>query len=95
MGGFPGDSVVKNLPAVQETPETWVLSLFWEDPLEEEMATHSCIPASAERCQDTKMDQGEALPWQSSQSGGGGRTENPMGRGVWRVAVHSVTKSKT
>ena len=32
VGGFPGDSVVKNLPAVQETPETWVLSLFWEDP---------------------------------------------------------------
>ena len=29
---------VKNLPAVQET---WVLSLSQEDPLEEEMATHS------------------------------------------------------
>ena len=29
---------VKNLPAVQET---WVQSLGWEDPLEEEMATHS------------------------------------------------------
>ena len=23
--------------------ETWVLSLNWEDPLEEEMATHSII----------------------------------------------------
>ena len=23
--------------------ETWVLSLNWEDPLEEEMATHSSI----------------------------------------------------
>ena len=31
---------VKNLPAVQET---WVLSLGWEDPLEEGMATHSSI----------------------------------------------------
>ena len=30
--------MVKNLPAVQET---WVQSLGWEDPLEEEMATHS------------------------------------------------------
>ena len=36
--GFPGGSVVKNLPAVQET---WVQSLGWEDPLEEGMATHS------------------------------------------------------
>ena len=25
--------------------ETWVQSLGWEDPLEEEMATHSSIPA--------------------------------------------------
>ena len=42
--GFPGGSVVKNLPAVQETQETWVL-LGQEDPLEEEMATHSSILA--------------------------------------------------
>ena len=32
---------VKNLPAMQETLEMWVQSLGWEDPLEEEMATHS------------------------------------------------------
>ena len=31
---------VKNLPAMQEM---WVWSLSWEDPLEEEMATHSSI----------------------------------------------------
>ena len=31
---------VKNLPAMQET---WVRSLGWEDPLEEDMATHSSI----------------------------------------------------
>ena len=36
---------VKNLPAVQETQETWVGSLGREDPLEEEMATHSSVPA--------------------------------------------------
>ena len=36
---------VKNLPAVQETQETWVQSLGWEDPLEEEMATHFSIIA--------------------------------------------------
>ena len=34
--------MVKNLPAMQET---WVLSLGWEDPLEEEMATHCSILA--------------------------------------------------
>ena len=32
--------VVKNLHAIWET---WVLSLGWEDPLEEGMATHSSI----------------------------------------------------
>ena len=30
--------MVKNLPAMQET---WVLSLGWDDPLEEGMTTHS------------------------------------------------------
>ena len=34
---------VKNLPAMQETPETRVGSLGWEDPLEKEMAIHSSI----------------------------------------------------
>ena len=33
--------MVKNLPAVQETQEMQILSLGWEDPLEEGMATHS------------------------------------------------------
>ena len=37
--GFPGGSVVKNPPAMQETQEMQVRSLGWEDPLEKEMAT--------------------------------------------------------
>ena len=37
--------VVKNLPAMQEMQKTWVQSLGPEDPLEEEMATHSSILA--------------------------------------------------
>ena len=37
--------MVKNLPATQTTWETQVRSLGWEDPLEEEMATHSSILA--------------------------------------------------
>ena len=39
--GFPGGSVVKNLPAVQEMQETWVQPLGPGAPLEEGMATHS------------------------------------------------------
>ena len=35
----------KNLPEIQETQETWVHSLGWEDPLEEGMATYSSILA--------------------------------------------------
>ena len=43
--GFPGGTVVKNLPAMQETQETWVQSQGREDPLKKEMATHSSILA--------------------------------------------------
>ena len=34
--------MTKNLPAMRET---WVRSLGWEDPLEEDMTTHSIILA--------------------------------------------------
>ena len=37
--------MVKNPLSMQETQETWVQSLDWEDPLEEEMTTHSSILA--------------------------------------------------
>ena len=40
--GFLGGSVVKNLPAMQET---WVPSLGREDYLEKEVTTHSSILA--------------------------------------------------
>ena len=40
--GFPRDSAVKNSSAMQEM---WVRSLGWEDPLKDDMATHSSIPA--------------------------------------------------
>ena len=38
-------SVVKNPPSLQEAQKTWVQSLGWEFPLEEEMAPHSSILA--------------------------------------------------
>ncbi len=37
--------MVQNQPAMQEPQEMQVRSLGWEDPLEEEMATHSSILA--------------------------------------------------
>ena len=36
---------VKNPPVMHETKEICVRSLGWEDPLEQEMATHSSIHA--------------------------------------------------
>ena len=43
--GFSGGSVVKNLLAIQETKETQVQSLGWEDSLEEGNANDSIILA--------------------------------------------------
>ena len=43
--GFPGGIVLKNLLAMQETQETQVRSLGWEEALEKEMATQSSIVA--------------------------------------------------
>ena len=34
---------VENTPAMQGMQEMWARSLGWEDPLEEEMATHGSI----------------------------------------------------
>ena len=42
-GGFSGVSVIKNPLPMQETQETRVQSLGWEDPLEKEMTTPSSI----------------------------------------------------
>ena len=44
LTGFSSGTMVKNPSAMQEMQETWVRCLGWEDPLEEEMATHSSIP---------------------------------------------------
>ena len=42
FGGTPGGSAIKNLPVNEKDA---ILSLGWEDSLEKEMATHSCILA--------------------------------------------------
>ena len=43
--GFPGVSVKRICLPVQELQQMWVQSLGQEDPLEQEMATCSCILA--------------------------------------------------
>ena len=58
--GFPGGSVVKNLPSMQETQ---VPSLGREDPLEKEMANHSSILAWR-------------IPWTEEPEGVHGVTES-------------------
>ena len=40
---FPGGTTAKNHLPMQESEETRVQSLGWEDPLEEGMATHPSI----------------------------------------------------
>ena len=44
--GFPGGSMIKNMPAMQKT---WVQSLGGKDPLEEGLATHSSILLDGQR----------------------------------------------
>ena len=41
--GFPSGPAVKNSLASQEPQETRILSVGWEDPLEESMTTHFSI----------------------------------------------------
>ena len=47
---------------MQETQETWVHSLDWEDPLEKEIETHF-----SNSCLENSMDKGE---WQDTVLGG-------------------------
>ena len=60
------DSGIKNLPAMQKTQEAWVLSVSQEDPLEEEMATHSSMLA----WEITKTEEPGGLQSRGWQRGG-------------------------
>ena len=70
----PMSQQVKNLPAMQETQETWVQFLGWGDPLEEEMATHSSILAWK-------------IPW-TEESGGLQPVESHSVRHRWVTEGH-------
>ena len=68
--GFSNGSVVNNLPANTGVQETWVPSLGQENPLEEQMSTHSGILAW--RISWTE-EPGGISPWGFKESG---TTEN-------------------
>ena len=60
---------IKNRLPMQETQEIWVQSLYQEDPLEEEMATHSSIlawkiPWKEEPCRLQSMGSQKSWTWQ-------------------------------
>ena len=62
---FTTSSVVKNPPAMQEMQEMQVQSLSWEDPLENEIATHSSILAWKSHGQRSMVGYS---PWGRKQS---------------------------
>ena len=71
--------MVKNPPA-----EMQVRSLGGEDPLEEEVATHSSVLASR-------------IPWKRSPGGYGpwGLKESDMTKATWRAHTHTHTHTHT
>ena len=52
LKGFPGGSVVKNLPAAEDLQ---IRSLGWEDPLQKEIATHSSVLSWEISCTEQSM----------------------------------------
>ena len=100
--GFLSGSVVKNPSAIQET-RFW--SLGWEDPLEEKMATHSSILAWKIPWTDepgglqSMGPQRVGYNWGTLEGNGSplqySCLENPVDRGAWWAAVHSVAQSWT
>ena len=77
--------MVKNLPQVQETQETWVWSLGREDPLEREMATHSSTLAwkilgqmpSLELCNEVCLYSKNIQLWEGQQPAPGSNDQLP------------------
>ena len=101
---FPSGSVVKNPPAMQEPQGTQVWSLGQADPLEENMATHSSIPAWRIPCREEPAKLQSTGLWRVghdwSNLGNGNPfqyscLENPRDRGAWWAAVYGVTQSRT
>ena len=89
---------VKNLLAMQETQETWVRSLGWEDSLEEEMATHSSIlqwripwteePGGFQTTGSQKVRHNSAAQHMHEYT----HTHTQMALGYWDVSVEKIKK---
>ena len=90
---FPRVSVVKNLPAMQET-QVW--SLVQADPLEKEKVSVSCSVMSDSVTPRTIACQA-SLSMEFSREVNGSPFQysclgNPMDRGAWQATVHGVTR---
>ena len=83
---FLGGSAVKNPSAMQKT-QKWVSSLGQEDPLEEGMATHSCILAQRILCSCLR------IPW-TEESGGLQSTELQSQTGLKRLSIAQHKQDK-
>jgi len=91
---------------MQETQETRVQPLGWEDPLEEDMATHSSILASL-IAQSVKVIRVQSrrpgfnswvrkIPWRRKwQLTPVFLPGESHGRGAWWATVHGVANSQT
>ena len=86
--------------------EIWVQTLGWEDPLQEEMATHSSIlgfPGGSDGIVSACNAGDQVSISGSGRSPGEGNgnplqysyLENPVERGAWLATVHGVAKSWT
>ena len=89
--------MVKNPPATQETR---VRSLGREDPLAEEMATHSSIlaweiPWTEEPGGSQSMELQESDTTERLNNNQYSCLGNPTDRGAWWAVVHGVTESDT
>ena len=70
----------KKLRTVQETPESWVRFLDWEDPLEEAMAM-----ATPVFCLENPMDRGA---WWATVYNRGAWWATVYNRGAWWATVY-------
>ena len=94
--------LVKNLPAVQETP---VRFLGREEPLEKGQATPvlwaSLMAQTVKNLPAMQETWVQSLGWEDPLEEGMKTDSNilawriPMERGAWQATVHGVTKSKT
>ena len=95
--GFPSGSAVKNLPAMQETQETWAWYLGQEDPLKQGMATHlRWLRGKESAC---KAGDSGSVPGSGRHPAEGNDNPlqypylgNPMDRGAWGIMIQGVTR---